>query len=190
MAAPDEERDLLYVLRAMQILVDAGSGVESLVTYFSKGGYGAISKDFESMQKGVEQGKRLEDMVRDSIRKTKSDPYRRLLNTILNNITSNTDLSASLAQQAERAEELRTEKLERYVEKVSGIPEKALILSFFVPFCCGLLALIPYIVQEGLPGVAVPDPSVTWMTYYFGMIFTIVTLFFILHRARASDPGV
>ena len=44
-----EERDLLAALRAFDVLLGAGVGLESVLINISRGGYGAISKDMEKI---------------------------------------------------------------------------------------------------------------------------------------------
>ena len=88
-----EERDLLAALRAFDVLLGAGVGLESVLINISRGGYGAISKDMEKIMDGVRAGRRIEDELTKATSRTKSTGYKRLLTTLKTNVTSNTDLN-------------------------------------------------------------------------------------------------
>ena len=56
MSAADEQRELLFVLRALEVLLSSGVGLEAGVHMIAKGGYGAVSEDFSKIMKGVGTG--------------------------------------------------------------------------------------------------------------------------------------
>ena len=191
MGAQEEEINLIYALRGIQVLIGAGVGLESAMTHISHGGYGRISNDFSKAMSGVNSGQRLEDEIRRLIKKAKSDDYRRLLNSMLNNVTSNTDLMASLEQQASRSEENRTDRLKRYIEDLSGLPEKALILGFLAPLILGLLAIAPFLLGDlGPIGGDVPEVGTMMLLFNGGLLATIGFLVILLLGAKSKDPGV
>ncbi len=192
MGAQEEDVNLIYALRGVQVLIGAGVGLEATMAHIAKGGYGRITTDFNNALTGVNSGQRLEDELRRLIQAAKSDDYRRLLNSMLTNVVSNTDLVASLEQQAIRAEENRNDRLKRYVEDLSGLPEKSLILGFLSPLVFGLLAITPFLFAglSGLPGMSVPSAETTSFLYMGGLVVTMVLLFFMLLGAKAKEPGV
>lgn len=192
MGAQEEEINLIYALRGIQVLIGAGVGLEASMTHIAKGGYGIISSDFSRALSGVNSGQRLEDELRRLLKSSKSSDYQRLLTSMLNNVVSNTDLVASLEQQAARAEENRTDRLKRYIEDLAGLPEKALILGFLAPLILGLLAISPFLLGglQGVPGVTIPPVDKMMFAYKGGLLVTIVLLVFMLLGAKAKDPGV
>lgn len=192
MGAQEEDVNLIYALRGIQVLIGAGVGIEATMAHIAKGGYGRITSDFSKALDGVNTGQRMEDELRRLVRSAKSDDYRRLLNSMLTNVVSNTDLAASLEQQANRAEENRNDRLKRYVEDLSGLPEKALILGFLSPLIFGLLAITPYLFAglSDLPGMSVPSVEVTSFLFRGGLFISIVLLGFMLLGARSKEPGV
>ena len=192
MSAQEEEINLIYALRAIQVLLGAGVGIEAALSHISKGGYGRISDDFSKVLQGIDKGQRMEDEIRRLVINSKSDDYRRLLNSILNNITSNTDMMGSLEQQASRAEENRNDKLKRYIEELSGLPEKALTIGFLAPLILGLAALAPFLMGglQGLPGVSIPDQGTMLLLYNGGMLAAVVALALMLLGVKTKDPGV
>ncbi len=192
MSKQDEDNNLIFALRGLQVLIGAGVGLESTMTHIARGGYGKISNDFSKALKGVESGQRMADEMRRLIKDSKSEDYRRLLNSMLTNITSNTDLIASLEQQAIRVEEGRTDRLKRYIENLSGLPEKSLILGFMGPLILGLLGISPFLLGglTGIPGVTIPPIETMMILFKGGMAATFALLIFILLGAAAKDPGV
>jgi pilus assembly protein TadC len=192
MSAQEEEINLIYALRAIQVLLGAGVGIEAALSHISKGGYGRISADFSKVLQGIDKGQRMEDEIRRLVIGSKSDDYRRLLNSIMNNITSNTDMLGSLEQQATRAEENRNDKLKRYIEELSGLPEKALTIGFLAPLILGLAALAPFLMGglQGLPGVSIPDQGTMLLLYNGGMLAAVVALALMLLGVKTKDPGV
>ena len=127
-----EDRDLLAALRAFDVLLGAGIGLESVLINLARGGYGAISTDMERIMKGVNDGRRLEDELTRAATRTKSTGYKRLLTTLKTNVTSNTDLIDDLRRQADREEEERTERIEKYIEALAGMPTGLLTVGCLV----------------------------------------------------------
>ena len=46
---PQMKRELLFVLRALEVLLSSGVGLEAGVHMIAKGGYGAVSEDFSKI---------------------------------------------------------------------------------------------------------------------------------------------
>jgi len=47
----EEKRELLYVIRTLDVLMSSGVGLEAALHTIGKGGYGIISDDFSAMMK-------------------------------------------------------------------------------------------------------------------------------------------
>ena len=96
----DEKREVLYVIRAMDVLMSSGIGLEATIHSISQGGYGIISEDFKEMMDKVRSGGRsLEKELKSMMNKAETDGYRRLLNIMHMNITQNTDIIDTLKKQ-------------------------------------------------------------------------------------------
>ena len=86
----DEKREVLYVIRAMDVLMSSGIGLEATVHSVSQGGYGVISEDFAKMMENVRKGGRpLEKELKSLMKNVETEGYRRLLNIMHMNITQN-----------------------------------------------------------------------------------------------------
>ena len=192
MSAVEEERDLIYALRALQVLLGSGVGLEGAIHHLAQGGYGRFTDDCNDMISNMERGRKLDEEIQRLIVSSKSDRYRRLLNSMRTNVTSNTDLLASLDQQAEREEEARTDKLKQYVESLQGLPETALSVGFLVPLILGIGAMAPFLMGDlqGVPGVSIPPPDTMLNVFRGGMVLALAVMGMMVWGARNKDPGV
>ena len=107
----------------------SGVGLEAAIHSISQGGYGIISKDFSQIMKGINKGTPLERELRSVLKKAETDGYKRLINTMINNVTQNTDIIETLRKQGERMEESRTESVKEYIEELGGVPETLLSIG-------------------------------------------------------------
>ncbi len=155
-----EERDLLAALRAFDVLLGAGVGLESVLINIARGGYGAISKDMEKIMDGVSAGRRIEDELTKATSRTKSTGYKRLLTTLKTNVTSNTDLISDLRRQADREEEERTDRIMKYIEALEGMPTALLTVGMLGPIVLPLMAVAPYLFAGASGLIDVPGPGV------------------------------
>jgi len=100
----DESKEVLYVIRTLSVLLGSGVGLEAAIHSISQGGYGIISKDFSDIMKGINKGTPLERELRGALKKAETDGYKRLINTMINNVTQNTDILETLRKQGDRME--------------------------------------------------------------------------------------
>ena len=190
MSELEEQRELLYVIRSLEVLMNSGVGLEAAIHSIGKGGYGTISKDFSKILKNVEKGKRLEDELRRVMNAAKAAGYRRLMSTLYNNVTSNTEILSSLSTQAEREENERNESLKKYIEDLGGLPESLLSIGMISPIILGLLGLAPQLMGDSGGLFTVPPNSLVMTVMNAGLIFTIVIMAAIGWKAHSKDPGM
>ena len=53
MRSLDESREILYVIRTLDVLMGSGVGLEAAIHSISQGGYGIISKDFSDLMDSI-----------------------------------------------------------------------------------------------------------------------------------------
>ncbi len=192
-AIAKEDKDLLYALRAMDVLLGAGIGLESVIINIARGGYGAISEDFSMIIDEVRAGKKLEDQLQMAATKTKSNGYKRLVQTMRSNVTSNTDLIEALRRQAEREEEERNQRLEKYIETLSGMPETLLTVGMLAPIVLPLMGVLPYLFDPtamSAIGVSVPDAGTMNLVSAGGLFFSLLLMCLVGMKAHTQDPGI
>ena len=189
----EEKRELLYVIRTLDVLMSSGVGLEAALHTIGRGGYGIISADFSSMMKRLQKGnsKGLDRELKDMMKLAESAGYKRLLNTLYTNVTQNTDLVETLKKQGTRMEEERTDEVEKYIEELGGVPETLLSIGMIGPIILAIVGLVPQLFSgsssEFMP---LPDPAVINSVVNMGLLITLVGMALIGLKAHTKDPGL
>ncbi|MEC7096836.1 MAG: type II secretion system F family protein [Candidatus Thermoplasmatota archaeon] len=189
----DEKKEILYVIRTLDVLMSSGVGLEAALHSIGKGGYGIISRDFSSMMDKLSSGKSrgLEYEIKAMMNKAESDGYRRLLNTMYTNLTQNTDLIETLRKQGKRMEEDRNETVKKYIEDLGGVPETLLSIGMIGPIILAIIGLVPQILGDGAEAIVGSiDQGMINSIVNGGLLFTILGMILIGLKAHTKDPGL
>lgn len=189
----EEKRELLYVIRTLDVLMSSGVGLEAALHTIGKGGYGIISEDFSSLMKRLRKGNSggLDKELKSLIKKAESAGYKRLLNTLYTNVTQNTDLVETLKKQGTRMEEERSEEVEKYIKELGGVPETLLSIGMIGPIILSIVGLVPQLMSGDLGSfMSLPDPAVISTVVNIGLIFTLVGMALVGLKAHTKDPGL
>ena len=189
----DEKKEILYVIRTLDVLMSSGVGLEAALHSIGQGGYGIISKDFSTIMNKLSSGKSrgLEFEVKAMMNKAESDGYRRLLNTVYTNLTQNTDLVETLRKQGKRMEEDRNETVKKYIEDLGGVPETLLSIGMIGPIILAIVGLVPQILGDGAEAIVGSiDQGMINSTVNGGLLFTLLGMILIGLKAHTKDPGL
>ena len=189
----DEKREVLYVIRAMDVLMSSGIGLEATIHSISQGGYGVISEDFGSMMDKVRKGGRpLEKEIKALMGKVETEGYRRLLNIMHMSITQNTDIIDTLKKQGSRMEEERTEDVKKYIEDLSGVPESLLSIGMIGPIILSVFGLFPQLMGgDGMGDIMpIPEQSTINVVLNIGLFLTLFAMIMIGLKTHTKDPGL
>ena len=189
----DEKREGLYVIRTLDVLMSSGVGLEAALHTIGQGGYGIISEDFAKIMKRLSGGKSrgLEYELKSMMSLAESDGYRRLLNTLYNNVTQNTDVVDTLRKQGSRMEEERAEEVKKYIEELGGVPETLLSIGMIGPIILSIAGLIPQLLTGDIAAfMSIPDPALINGVVNGGLILTLVGMMLIGLKAHTKDPGL
>jgi hypothetical protein len=189
----DEKREGLYVIRTLDVLMSSGVGLEAALHTIGQGGYGIISEDFSKIMKRLSGGKSrgLEYEIKSMMSTAESDGYRRLLNTLYNNVTQNTDVVDTLRKQGSRMEEERAEEVKKYIEELSGVPETLLSIGMIGPIILSIAGLIPQLLTGDIAAfMSIPDPALISGVVNGGLVITLVGMILIGLKAHTKDPGL
>jgi pilus assembly protein TadC len=189
----DEKREGLYVIRTLDVLMSSGVGLEAALHTIGQGGYGIISEDFSQIMKQLSSGKSrgIEYELKSMMSLAESDGYRRLLNTLYNNVTQNTDIVETLRKQGSRLEEERAEEVKKYIEELGGVPETLLSIGMIGPIILSIAGLIPQLLTGDIAAfMSIPDPDLIKSVVNGGLVLTLVGMFFIGLKAHTKDPGL
>ena len=189
----EEKRELLYVIRTMDVLMSSGVGLEAAIHTIGKGGYGLISEDFSAMMKRLRRGTGggLDKELKGLMKIAQSAGYKRLLNTLYTNVTQNTDLVETLKKQGSRMEEERSEEVEKYIEALGGVPETLLSIGMIGPIILAIVGLVPQLMSGDLGAfMSLPEPAVINSVVNMGLLMTLVGMALIGLKAHTKDPGL
>ena len=189
----EEKRELLYVIRTMDVLMSSGVGLEAALHTIGKGGYGLISEDFSALMKRMRKGTGggLDKELKGLMKKAQSAGYKRLLNTLYTNVTQNTDLVETLKKQGARMEEERSEEVEKYIEALGGVPETLLSIGMIGPIILAIVGLVPQLMSGDLGAfMSLPEPAVINSVVNMGLLMTLVGMALIGLKAHTKDPGL
>ena len=187
----DEAKELLYVIRSFEILMTSGIGLEAAVHSIGQGGYGIVSEDFSQIMIGVNKGKSMEDELRRTIKVANYEGYKKMLNTLLNNIISDTNVIDTLKTQGGREEELRTERVEKYIEDLAGMPESLLTFGMLGPIILSLVGLFPQLMGDAGAAVGMSmEQGMVDSVVGGGLFITLVGMVLVGLKAHFKDPGL
>ena len=189
----DEKREGLYVIRTLDVLMSSGVGLEAALHTIGQGGYGIISEDFSQIMKQLSSGKSrgLEYELKSMMSLAESDGYRRLLNTLYNNVTQNTDVVDTFRKQGSRMEEERAEEVKKYIEELGGVPETLLSIGMIGPIILSIAGLIPQLLTGDIAAfMSIPDPALISGVVNGGLVMTLVGMMLIGLKAHTKDPGL
>ncbi|MDG1538875.1 MAG: type II secretion system F family protein [Candidatus Poseidonia sp.] len=189
----EEKRELLYVIRTLDVLMSSGVGLEAALHTIGKGGYGIISEDFSAMMKRLQKGTGggIDKELKSLMKKAESKGYKRLLNTLYTNVTQNTDLVETLKKQGARMEEERTEEVEKYIEELGGVPETLLSIGMIGPIILAIVGLVPQLMSGDLGAfMSLPPASTINVVVNIGLFMTLVGMSLIGLKAHTKDPGL
>ncbi len=188
----EEKRELLYVIRTMDVLMSSGVGLEAALHTIGRGGYGIISEDFSSMMKRLRKGTGggIDKELKSMMKTAQSSGYKRLLNTLYTNVTQNTDLVETLKKQGARMEEDRSAEVEKYIETLGGVPETLLSIGMIGPIILAIVGLIPQLMPSDGSLISFPDAAVMSSVVNMGLLVTLVCMALIGLKAHTKDPGL
>lgn len=190
MRAVEEARESLYVIRTMDVLLGSGVGLEATIHSIAQGGYGVISTDFDSLMIGINKGRSLEKELRDLHRKIEDDGYKRVVNTMINNVTQNTDIIETLRKQGERMEEKRTEKVKAYIEDLGGVPETLLSIGMIGPIILSIVGIAPQLMAGAEELFGTIDQGLMTSIVNIGLVITAAGMAMTGIKAHTKDPGL
>ncbi|MEW6069172.1 MAG: type II secretion system F family protein [Candidatus Thermoplasmatota archaeon] len=138
-----EDRELLYAIWAMEVLVSSGIGLESAIKHVAEGDYGKISKEFkkalarpEAMSEGLE--KALSKLAIE----TKSKSLKKTIGLLTKSLKSETGVGEALRTLAERETQERKTRIQGFIEKLSLVSE-IFIMILLIPVVVAVIGGTP-----------------------------------------------
>ena len=138
----------------------------------------------DNMNKGRPLEKELE-----SLKKAETDGYKRVINTMLNNVTQNTDIIETLRKQGERMEETE-QRVSRYIEELGGVPETLLSIGMIGPIILSILGIAPQLMEDAEELFGPMDQGMIMGIVNMGLLLTLLGMAMIGLKAHTKDPGL
>ena len=186
MGSVDEE--LLYAIRAMEVLLQSGVGIAEAMKHVADEDYGDLSVEFQRIFSAVEGGSMLGDGIRAQMRATSSVGLRRTLSVLAMSVEQDTNVIDRLRSIADKEARSRRVEIQAYIESLGGVAELFLVFSVLVPIIVVIIAVI-----DGLLGAAGPiGGSMRMPPACTPIMFLLATLAIagLVIRTKAREPKV
>ena len=144
MGSVDEE--LLYAIRAMEVLLQSGVGIAEAMKHVADEDYGDLSVEFQLIFSAVEGGSMLGDGIRAQMRATSSAGLRRTLSALAMSVEQDTNVIDRLRSIADKESRSRRIEIQAFVESLNAVAEQFLVVSVLVPIIVVILAVIDALV--------------------------------------------
>lgn len=142
------ERELLYALRAMEVLLSSGIGLESAIKHVAEGNYGEISIEFQKILDEINSGEYIVNSLKKAVARTKSRGLKKALTTMVIAAEGDINLVETFAKIAEKETKERRVALDGYIDKLSTTTEIFMVVGILIPIILGAVLLADSMFQE------------------------------------------
>ena len=186
------DQDLLYAIRAIEVLLESGVGVAEAMKHVADEDYGELSGIFKQIFRDTDGGRAFADAIRTQSRKTDSAGLRRVLTTLVMSIEEDTNVIDRLRSIAEKEAKDRRIELDGFIESLSGVSEQFLILSILGPLIVVIGAVISGIMNDDQLDGAPVGGGLTMPTWCAPIAFIVTGIIMagLIARTKSTEPGV
>ena len=191
MASVDQE--LLYAIRAIEVLLESGVGVAEAMKHIADEDYGELSVIFKQIFSDTDSGRNFSDAMRTQMRSTSSAGLRKVLSSLIMSVEEDTNVIDRLRSIAEKEARDRRIDLDAFTEGLTATSEQFLIVSILIPIIVVIGAVVNGLVESakavggGFMGniPTMPDTCVP-------ALFIIATILIagMVVQTKSRDPGV
>lgn len=185
------EQELLYAIRAMEVLLESGVGVSEVMKHLADEDYGDLSTVFQTILADVDKGMMQVEAIQKTMVVQQSSSMKKILSTLAMSLEEDIDTIDRLRGIAEKESRERKVKVDAFVEKLGGTADQFLIVSILLP----LLAVIAGVINgmmsgigEGNPvggGMEIPEPCIPVLFIISGIL-----MFGMVMMLKKSEPEV
>ncbi len=191
MASVDQE--LLYAVRAIEVLLESGVGVAEAMKHVADEDYGDLSAVFRQIFSDTDSGRSFGDSIRTQMRATPSSGLRRVLSTLVMSVEEDTNVIDRLRSIAEKEARDRRVDLDAFIESLTATSEQFLIVSILIPIIVVIGAVVNGLVESakaaggGFMGntPTMPDACVPAL-----FIIATIAIAGMVIQTKAKEPGV
>ena len=191
MASVDQE--LLYAVRAIEVLLESGVGVAEAMKHIADEDYGDLSVVFRQIFSDTDSGRSFGDSIRTQMRATSSSGLRRVLATLVMSVEEDTNVIDRLRSIAEKESRDRRVDLDAFIEGLTATSEQFLIVSILIPIIVVIGAVVNGLVESakaaggGFMGntPTMPDACVPAL-----FIIATIAIAGMVVQTKSKEPGV
>ncbi len=186
------DQELLYAIRAIEVLLESGVGVAEAMKHVADEDYGDLSGVFKQIFRDTDSGRAFGDAIRTQSRKTNSAGLRRVLTTLVMSVEEDTNVIDRLRSIAEKEARDRRVELDGFIERLSGVSEQFLILSILGPLIVVIGAVISGILNDDQLEGAPVGTSFTMPVWCAPIAFIVTGIIMagLIARTKSTEPGV
>ena len=186
------DQELLYAIRAIEVLLESGVGVAEAMKHIADEEYGGLSEVFKQIFRDTDGGKAFGDAIRTQSRKTDSAGLRRVLSALVMSVEEDTNVIDRLRSIAEKEARDRRVELDGFIESLSGVSEQFLILSILGPLIVVIGAVISGIMNDDQLDGAPVGGGLTMPPWCAPIAFIVTGIIMagLIARTKSTEPGV
>jgi pilus assembly protein TadC len=187
------DQELLYAVRAIEVLLESGVGVAEAMKHIADEDYGDLSVIFKQIFSDTDSGRGFGDSIRTQMRATSSSGLRRVLSTLVMSVEEDTNVIDRLRSIAEKESRDRRVDLDAFIEGLTATSEQFLIVSILIPIIVVIGAVVNGLVESakaaggGFMGntPTMPDACVPAL-----FIIATIAIAGMVVQTKSREPGV
>ena len=184
------DQELLYAIRAIEVLLESGVGVAEAMKHVADEEYGDLSGVFKQIFRDTDSGRAFGDSIRTQSRKTDSPGLRRVLTTLVMSVEEDTNVIDRLRSIAEKEARDRRVELDGFIESLSGASEQFMIVSMLLPIIVVIGAVISGIMDNEAAAAFGGGMSMPAWCAPVAFIITGILLAGLITSTKSKEPGV
>ena len=182
------EQELLYAIRAMEVLLESGVGVSEVMLHLAEEDYGDLSLVFKGIIDDINSGTTQIEALQKAIGASQSKSLKKVLSTLAMSLEEDIDTVDRIRAIAEKEARERKVRVDGFVESLSATSDQFLIVSILLP----LFAVIGGVVNAMMSGTEGPvsggmEVPPTCIPVMF--ILSVIVMFVMVVGLKQKEPG-
>jgi len=187
------DQELLYAIRAIEVLLESGVGVAEAMKHIADEDYGELSVIFKQIFSDTDSGRNFSDAMRTQMRSTSSAGLRKVLSSLIMSVEEDTNVIDRLRSIAEKEARDRRIDLDAFIDGLTATSEQFLIVSILIPIIVVIGAVVNGLVESAkAAGGGFMGNTPTMPDTCVPALFLIATIAIagMVVQTKSREPGV
>ena len=184
------DQELLYAIRAIEIMLESGVGVAEAMKHVADEDYGDLSGVFKQIFADTDSGRNFGDAVRTQMRSTDSSGLRKLLSSLAMSIEEDTNVIDRLRSIADKEARERRIELEAFIDGLTATSEQFLIVSILIPIIVVIGAVVNGLVESAPGGFMGNAPTMPDTCVPALFIIATISIAGLVIQTKSREPRV